>query len=177
MRLALQSGVLEPSLAVANENSLINLLNSQIGLFSPITGVAGNTSDTTTDVIDTITIPANLLATGGDVLQIRGMGLFGANAHVKTVGFLLVQGATTVTATGTTASSGGGFITSLDLILTGTPALTFFASLNLAGTGVLSVGTTAISPASPIAVQLVGGTNTATASDVSYNAAYGNLIK
>ena len=177
MRLGNQTGIVDPSLALANENALINNLNQYTGILAPQTGAGANGSDTTTDTLATIVIPPNLLAAAGDTLQLRGWGSTGATTATKTVGISLVQGTTTTSITGNNALNNGKWDINVEIFYSVTPNLTYFGTVNLGGTLTTSQNTSTISPSSAITALLTGATNTAAASDVVSNFFRGMIIK
>lgn len=178
MRYPLQSGPLLPSDTVANENALILGLNNQVGSFSPQTVSVGNTSDTTSDLLQQIIIPANLLQVAGDRFVLDGAGTLAANAHAKTVGLSFIQGTTTVSLSGISSAS-GNWTLSLNTIATGITGAnqSYYGTFNLAGTVSALNGTMTLSDSLPITVNLTGQTATAGASDIVATFFGGNIIK
>jgi hypothetical protein len=178
MRLANQPVLLDSATIANQENALIGLLNSYVGAFSPQSTFAGNTSDTTSDNIQAVVIPAGTFVNAGDRVSLAAYGTLAANAHNKTVGISMIQGTSTTSFSATSGSSGNWSL-NMDIVYYGTTGLTQFygGNLLLIATSKLVNGSLTLSNSSAITVQLTGQTDTAGASDIVSNFFGGNIIK
>lgn len=90
-------------------NQLITSFNGATGKISASTLTAGIPATTVETTLQTYTVAPNLLAAGGDSMRVTCWGQFNGSAATKTV--RLYFGASVVTASAATTSSGGWQLT------------------------------------------------------------------
>lgn len=160
-------------------NQLIQSINSGVGgLINAQTGSVGTGADTTEDVLQTYTLPANTLAATGQSLRITCGWTTGANTNTKLV--KLYFGASVVATPAQAANAQTG---RLSLIVTRTAA----ATQKVFGNGM--AGTASITPvaeyynagtdnlAAGVVIKCTGTNGTAAANDIIANEMLVELIK
>lgn len=160
-------------------NQLIQAINGGVGgLLNAQTGSVGTGADTTEDVLQTYTLPANTLAVAGQSLRVTCFWTTGATANTKLV--KLYFGASVIA---TPAQAANAQVGRLSFIVTRTAAATQkFNGSGMAGTGsltpvaeVYTAGTDALTAG--VVIKCTGTNGTAAANDIVATSMITELIK
>lgn len=169
------TGPQDPSQLLYNLNQLIQTLNVSLGMFQPQTIPTGNPSDTSTDTLQTIIVPANFFTGGGQRLRFRASGVLATSAANKTVAVTFGSISCSAVLTGTVAWEAG-----LEVMHVGSNSQTYSGYVvKSAASPTLCQGTAAISESlsTGITATITGRTDTASASDVVANYFAGEILK
>jgi hypothetical protein len=174
-QLPLTSGPQDPSQLQASLNNLILTINNSLGLYAPQVGAGINGSDTTTDTLQTIIVPANFFTANGQTLHLLASGINAGAAANKTVG--LTFGTITISAT---SASAVAWKASLDIVNLGSAGTSqvYSGVIDFSGvTPTVFQGTATIATATAQTSTVTGRTDTAASGVVQANYFIGEIVK
>lgn len=175
---------LTPSTIPLTPADLLNQLNAIISAVNNVPNIlaasgttpVSNGADTTDDVLQSFTIPANYFNTAGQTLRVTASGVTGATANNKQI--KLKVGATTLLNSGTLTTNAGSWRFVAEIVYTGANAQ-MVSGQGISGTTVWA-GSAAqtLTTGAAIVVNVTGASGTTgAAADVTCNSMIVEIIK